>query len=131
MPLSPSQLPVSSLAYLGDALIELMVRERLVIRCGTEKVAKLNELAREFITAKAQSAAVELLLPSLTEEETDIFKRGRNASHLSVPKSSSTVDYRRATGLECLFGFLHLSSQTERIRQLFDMCFFPETPENE
>jgi len=131
MSLTPSLLSPTSLAYLGDAVIELMVRECLIVRCEAVKVSKLNELSREFITAKAQSAAVELILPVLSEEETDIFKRGRNSSHLSVPKNSSTADYRRATGLECLFGYLHLSGQTERIEQLFEICFFPaETTES-
>ena len=75
-----------------------------------------------FVTAAKQSKAVENMLPLLTETETEIYKRGRNAKS-RVPKSASPADYRRSTGMECLFGYLYLSGNNERIKELFDTAF--------
>lgn len=122
---NPSLISPPTLAYLGDSVLEIMVREHLVLS-GIDKVAKLNDMARDFVTAKSQSAAVELMLPLLDENEYDIFRRGRNISHLVSPKSASAAEYRRATGLECLFGYLHLTGKSARIKQLFDTCFLSE-----
>jgi len=108
-----------SLAYLGDCVYELYVRERLV-----KKHAKRPSIeALGFVTAHVQSEVVEKIVPMLSEEETDIYRRGRNIGHTSVPKSSTPTEYRRATGLETLFGWLYLSGKNERIRELFDAAF--------
>ena len=69
---------------------------------------------------------MERILPLLTEEETRIYKRGRNSGHLNVPKSASQAQYRTATGMEVLFGYLHLSEQSERMEQLFEAAY-PQT----
>jgi len=74
------------------------------------------------VTASNQSIALENILPVLTETETEIYKRGRNAK-CRVPRSASAVDYRRATGMECLFGYLYLSDNKDRIKELFDIAF--------
>ena len=111
-----------SLAYLGDAVIELLARET-ALKSGTDDVGKLNTQVRDYVTAKAQSAAIERLLPILTEEETDFFRRGRNAHGLCAPKSASVGEYRRATGMEALFGYLYLTDQTDRMAQLFEIAY--------
>lgn len=110
------------LAYMGDAVIELLARRR-IIGDGDRKVSELNIEAKKYVTAVSQSAAVEKLLPSLTERELAIFKYGRNAKGVNIPKSASAVDYRRATGLECLFGHLYLEGDTERAEELFDIAY--------
>ena len=113
-----------SLAYLGDAVLEVKVREYLV-KEGLSRSAVLNRAALSFVTAARQSEAVKVILPLLTEEETDVFKRGKN-SHLTPPKSASLNEYKRATGFECVFGFLHLTGNFERIDELFRAAYGEE-----
>lgn len=115
------------LAYMGDAVIELLAR-RKIIGDGGNKTAELNVAIKNYVTAVSQSAAVEKLLPLLTERETEIFKYGRNAKGVHIPKSASAIDYRRATGMECLFGYLHLANMAERAEELFDAAY--ETEDN-
>lgn len=106
------------LAYMGDAYIELLTREH-IIGNGDCVPASLNTRAKAFVTAASQSNAVDKLLPLLDEEELAFYKRGRNAKNSHSSKSASAIDYRRSTGLECLFGFLYLSGRTERALELF------------
>ena len=113
-----------ALAYMGDAVFELLVRENLVC-AGERPPAELNRLARGYVTAVAQSAAVEKLLPLLDENETDLYTRGRNAKSAHAPRSAGAVEYRRATGLECLFGYLYLCGRIDRARALFDAACVP------
>lgn len=110
------------LAYLGDAVIELMVRRRLV-SAGISGVGRLNELSMEYVKASAQSKAVENILPELNEKEEEVFKRARNNTKVSAPKSASTAEYRRATGFEALFAYLYLSGEIERMEYLFDIAY--------
>lgn len=110
------------LAYMGDAVIELLAR-RHIIGDGDRKISDLNVEAKNYVTAVSQSAAVERVLPHLTEKEQQMFKYGRNAKGVHTPKSASAVDYRRATGLECLFGYLYLLGETERAKSLFDIAY--------
>lgn len=114
-----------TLAYMGDAVFELLTRERIVL-AGEKPPAELNRLARGYVTTVAQSAAVERLLPLLDEDETAVYKRGRNAKSAHAPKSAGAVEYRRATGLECLFGYLYLAGRIERARALFEAVCAPE-----
>ncbi|MBQ6674563.1 MAG: ribonuclease III [Ruminococcus sp.] len=109
-----------ALAFVGDAVYEQLVRDELVIGANMP-VRKLHSLAVQKVCAEYQSAAVRALIDSerLTEEEQEIFKRGRNAGGISAPKHSTVADYRAATGLECLFGYLHLTAQSERIKELY------------
>jgi len=106
-----------SLAYLGDAVFELMVREMLV-SSGREGNGALHCEAKNYVSAKAQRSFVEKLLPILTQEEAAAFRRGRNAN-VSVPKSASPDEYHKATGLESLFGYLYLLGKKERLAELF------------
>lgn len=110
------------LAYLGDAVIELLVREKLS-KTGISDVGELNKLSRSYVQASYQSHAVENILPHLCEKELAVFKRGRNAHTSSHPKSSSVVEYRRATGFEALMGYLYSSGNTERARELFELAY--------
>lgn len=120
--LQESQLNGTTLAYLGDCVLELITREYL-IQTGITDVGKLNREALTFVQATRQAEAVTRLLPLLDEEELAFFKRGRNANGISAPKSASIAEYRRATGLEALFAHLYLHEKTERMRFLFRMAF--------
>ena len=111
-----------SLAYLGDAVLEVQTRKRL-LSLGVTDVGKLNKLALNYVRAVDQSAAVERILPLLTEDEEAIFKRGRNSHGVSAPKSATVAEYRRATGMEALFGWLYLENNLARIEELFDLAF--------
>lgn len=110
----------ADLAYLGDSVIEVFVREYLAKNPNGE-VASRRALG--FVTAVAQSRAVEKLLPVFTEEEADVFRRGRNGVHSGIPKSASAAEYRRATGMECVFGYLWLNGRQERARELFSLAY--------
>lgn len=107
----------AALAYLGDAVMEVLVRRMLVGR-GIGNAGKLSALSLNYVRATNQSRGLEGLLAHLTEEETAVYHRGRNAAG-AHPKSASVNDYRRATGLEALFGYLHLKGDTERLDTLF------------
>jgi ribonuclease-3 family protein len=110
-----------TLAFLGDSVYELLVRQKIVEN-GSCPVRKLHNKAVGKVRASYQAEGVRLIEPLLSEEEADILRRGRNAnSH--VPKSSSVEDYRLATGLETLFGYLHLSGQAGRIEELFEKIY--------
>ena len=121
-----------SLAYLGDCVIEIMVREHLV-KQGLSSSARLNKKALDFVRAPCQAEAVKNILPHLTEEENAVFHRGRNIGHTNTPKSSTVAEYRAATGMEALFGWLHLSGNTQRISELFRIgyCIEENTTETQ
>ena len=106
-----------ALAYLGDAVFEVLVRERLV-KSGVSDPGKLNAMALSYVRATAQSAGLERLLPHLSEQEEADFRRGRNGAG-AHPKSATALEYRRATGLEALFGALYLRGEAERAKDLF------------
>lgn len=108
------------LAYLGDSYYETLARE-YVIADGDCMVSKLNVQIKAIITAVSQSAIVGVILPHLNETETWFYKTGRNARNTHHAKSAEAVEYRRATGLECLFGYLYLSGNFERARELFSL----------
>ncbi len=109
-----------TLAFLGDAVYSLMVRERLV-KNSALAAGKLHRMSVDEVNAKAQSEGAKKLLPILNDEETDIFKRGRNAQPHHSPKNQSEGDYHYATGLEALFGYLYLEGKTDRLNELFDI----------
>lgn len=109
-----------ALAFLGDAVYELLVRE-LVINSGFMSAHMLHKKSIGFVNALSQAKAVDIILPVLTDEEKVILKRGRNAHGNNVPKNVSDFDYRKATGLEALFGYLYLNRELKRISELFDI----------
>ena len=114
-------------AYLGDCVIELKVRELLVNR-GIAGSGNLNKESLTFVKATAQAKAMQKILPLLTEEETSVYKRGRNMSGGNVPKSATMSEYRTATGMEALFGYLHLLGDNERIDRLFTEAYSEDEP---
>lgn len=112
------QLSPLNLAFIGDCIYEILVRETLVAQANRP----VNDLHREsvkFVSAKAQTQAYEKIKDLLTEEETAQFKRGRNAKTGHSPKSATGAEYHTATGMEALFGYLYLTEQTNRIKELF------------
>ncbi len=116
--IQPRQLSPLNLAFIGDCIYEILVREALVCEANRP----VNELHREsvkYVSAKAQTEAYVKIKDMLTEEETAQFKRGRNAKVGHSPKSATDAEYHTATGIEALFGYLYLSGKTERIKQLF------------
>ncbi len=116
--IKPNTLNPISLAYIGDAVYEILVREHLALM-GDRPPEQLHKLAVNFVSAKAQAAALQKLMPTLTDDETAAFKRGRNAKVSHIPKGASPAHYHNATGFEALFGHLYLTGQTERMRELF------------
>ena len=107
------------LAFYGDSVYEVLVRKRVVMRHQTN-AGRLHDLAVERVRASYQSEAVNVIEPLLDEREADILRRGRNAGGISVPKSAKPSEYRRATALEALFGYLALCGRDERAAELFE-----------
>ena len=107
------------LAYMGDAVYELMIRERIVLQ-GNRQVNRLHLAAVHLVKAGTQAAMIRLLEPLLTPEELSVYRRGRNAHSHTTAKNASVIDYRMATGFEALVGFLWLSEQKERLRDLVE-----------
>ncbi len=108
-----------TLAFFGDSVYEVLVRETIV-KGGTLPVNALHKKAVEKVNAGFQSKAFDVIEPMLSEEELEIFKRGRNATGNNVPRSSNPKDYRRATGFEALFGYLYLIGENDRMNELFE-----------
>ena len=100
----------AALAYLGDSVIEVLARERLV-SAGIPDSARLNLAAAKYVRATVQSDAVERILPLLDEAEAAVYRRARNIGHTNTPRSASPAEYRRATGMEALFGWLWLGGE--------------------
>lgn len=118
--IQPKQLSPLNLAFVGDCVYEILVREALVCKANRP----VNELHREsvkYVSAKAQTEAYAKIKDILTEEETAQFKRGRNAKVGHSPKSATDAEYHTATGVEALFGYLYLSDRAERIKHLFSI----------
>ena len=106
------------LAFVGDAAYTLFVRERLALALKY-KTGELDRRTAEIVSAHGQSESLDKILPHLTEEEEDIFKRGRNAKKPTKSKNASVGEYVRSTGFEALLGFLYLTGQIDRIEELF------------
>ncbi len=111
--------PVLTLAYMGDAVLEMLSREFVLKNSGAVKPGQLVKASKAFITCEAQSDAIERILPLLTEEEEGVFKRGRNAKTHFAPKHGELIQYRRATGFEALMGYLYLNGRNDRAKELF------------
>lgn len=109
-----------TLAFLGDAVYSLMIRNMLTV-ASNKPTGKLHKESIGYVNASFQAQMIKELLPHLTEEETAVFKRGRNAHSAHSPKNQSADDYRHATGFEALFGYLYLCGNTERLKEIFNM----------
>ncbi len=109
-----------TLAFVGDGVYDLLVREYLVRRAN-QPVGELNKIKVSLVNCKSQALFAKQIMPSLTEKEAAIYRRGRNAAPKCTPKNGSVADYHSATGLECLFGYLHLNGETDRLNELFNL----------
>lgn len=119
-----------ALAFVGDAVLELLVRRRLV---GTTRLqpGRLHAAATRYVSARAQFRELELLAPLLTEQEQAVLRRGKNASKATVAKHASPQEYRASTGFECLLGWLYMQERYDRITELFEALwagFDPDAP---
>lgn len=114
------QLSPLNLAFIGDCIYEILVREMLVTRAN-RPVNDLHKESVKYVSAKAQTKAFEKIEAVLSEEELAVFKRGRNAKVGHNPKSASTQEYHIATGVEALFGYLYLTDNMSRIKELFNV----------
>jgi len=107
------------LAYIGDAVFEIMVRTMVISR-GNMPVNKMHKASREFVKAKGQSDFYFRIENMLTEEEHAVFKRGRNAKSHTMAKNAEMIDYKHATGFEALCGYLYLDGRIDRLYELFE-----------
>ncbi len=114
------QISSLGLAYLGDGVYELMVRAYLCLH-GKATNKGLHRAALDYVAAPAQARRIQKILPVLTEEERQVFRRGRNSHTAAVPKGASVAQYHAATALEALFGYLYLRGETERLNELFTL----------
>ncbi len=119
-----------TLAFLGDAVYSLLVRNMLALSAN-KPTGKLHKESITYVNAAFQAQAIKELLPHLNENEEYIFKRGRNAHSAHSPKNQSDADYRYATGLETLYGYLYLCGETQRIKELFNLSTYKAYIENQ
>lgn len=117
---NPNELSPLNLAFIGDCIYEILVRESLVLSAN-RPVNDLHKESVKYVSAKAQTIAYDKIKDILTEKETAVYKRGRNAKVGHNPKSASQGEYHIATGIEALFGYLYLTEQTDRIKELFSV----------
>ena len=109
-----------ALAYIGDGVYDLVIRT-VVVERANQAAAKLHRTAVQYVKAEAQAKIVDAILEDLTEEEADVYKRGRNANSHTVAKNASRADYRKATGFEALVGYLYLTKRMDRVLELISI----------
>ncbi|WP_079747567.1 Mini-ribonuclease 3 [Clostridioides difficile] len=108
------------LAYLGDTVYETYLREYLIRQNTQRKVNDLHKLAIKYVKAKAQATIIHEIEIELTEEESKIYKRGRNQKSNTSPKNADIIDYKHATGFEALVGYLYLNNEIERLQYIIN-----------
>ena len=123
---NPDTFPVLALAYMGDAVMELFARDYVLNFSGEVKPGALVRASKAIITCEAQSDGVERIIDKLTEKEMSVFKRGRNAKTHFTPKHGELIQYRRATGFEALMGYLYVSGDVARAKEIFELAFCRE-----
>lgn len=109
-----------TLAFIGDAVYSLYVREKLCFSHDV-KTGELQKMTSELVSAKGQNELLKKIQPLFTEEEESIFLRGRNAKKGTKSKAATVAEYNRSTGIEAVFGFLYLTGQLERIDELLSL----------
>lgn len=119
---------MQTLAFIGDAVYNVYVRSYLAAS-STEKTGKLHKKSVNFVSAKAQSKLIDMLIDILNEEEIAVYKRGRNTNINTVSKNVDVVEYKKATGFEALLGYLYIKQEKERLDFLVNKCI--EYIENE
>ena len=110
-----------TLAFMGDAVFELMVRTK-VVTAGNTAPEKLHKRTTRLVKAESQAIMGHGIWEELSEEEQSVYRRGRNAQSYTHAKNASVSDYRHATGLEALFGYLYLMGRQERMMELIRRC---------
>lgn len=115
----PAHLSANTLAFVGDAVFALFVRERLS-KNASGTVHRLHQLSTMYVKASAQARIAQGLAGSLTEEEMAIYRRGRNVKTTTMPRNAEMHEYRQATGFEALLGFLHMEDRKERLEELLE-----------
>ena len=115
---NPKLLSPLTLAFVGDGVYDLFVRQYLVDK-GQRPVGELNKIKVKLVNCHSQAVFAKELMPILTEQELAVYKRGRTASPQCTPKNGTVGDYHSATGLEALFGYLYLNGESERLQMLF------------
>lgn len=108
-----------TLAFIGDGVYDLLVRDYLV-RQANRPVGELNKRKVALVNCESQAAFAKSLMPKLSQREQAVYKRGRNAAPKCTPKHGTVADYHSATGLEALFGYLHINGEQDRIKELFN-----------
>ena len=111
-----------ALAFLGDGRYSLFIRRRL-LELGVCKSGELNKLSQKFVSAEAQSAAMNAVEPILLDDEREIYKRASNSTHLNKPKHAKGYEYRRATGFEAVVGMLEWLGDGERLEKILDTAY--------
>lgn len=111
------------LAYIGDSVYELFVRNKIVCEHPDMLPHKLHLLSSSHVKAHAQSNSMNAIEEILNEDELAIYKRGRNSKSATIPKNADMTDYRRATGFEALIGYLYLKSDTDRLNNIMEMAY--------
>lgn len=125
----PMQLSPLSLAYIGDAVFEVYVRT-YIMKDVNMPVSKLHRAATRYVSATNQALMVKKIADSFTQEEASVYKRGRNAHSYTSAKNANIVDYRMATGLEALIGYLYIKKETQRLEEIMAMCIEVINAEN-
>ena len=116
-----AQISPVTLAFVGDSIYSLYVRERLTLENGG-RVADLQRVAAKVVSAQGQSEFLDKILPLFTETEADVFRRGKNAKKATKSKSASALEYSRSTGFEAVLGFLYFMGKEERIQELLSQA---------
>ncbi len=124
--INPELISPLTLAYIGDAVFELMVRSRAISEFAADgklcvPVGMLHKYSTSHVKAKSQADSMQRILEALTPEEQDIYRRGRNANPSTMAKHADVGDYRQATGFEALIGFLFLKGDHDRLRYIFEL----------
>lgn len=119
--IDPRQVSPLSLAYIGDAVYEVYIRS-YIMKDMNMPVSKLHKAATRYVSATSQARIVKSILDIFTDEEMSVYKRGRNAHSYTSAKNADIVDYRMATGLEALMGYLYIKKDIKRLEEIVSMC---------
>ena len=118
--INPNNLSPITLAFVGDAVYSLIVREELALT-SNKKANELHKICADTVSAVSQCEAIKSIMENLSEEEKEVFRRGRNAATSHTPKNASSRDYHYATGFETLLGWLYLSRKYDRIKEIYSL----------
>ncbi len=113
----PEQMQPIALAYLGDAIYEVYIRQYVLSKLN-HRPNHVHKLTTKYVSAKAQAKLLHEWTPLLTEEELEVVRRGRNAKSGSAPRNADVIEYRQSTAFECLIGYLYYKGRTERLTEL-------------